>query len=205
MDNSGRKHSGIPPVSRRFDERLRSLNNLDEAGFKEWIFHPAMLFGSLYKWWGDWGRRDNPHEGLDLCLYRTVDGGIRNLGEKARVPTMFGGEVMNIIDDFLGKSVFIHHSGYEDRGSRLYTIYGHIEPGPAVTRGEFLREGEVIGAICGRGGGSSLAHLHISVAWISDSLPAVALDWKTMGNPAKVVLLDPLSVISCRYSIVETI
>jgi hypothetical protein len=74
---------GKIPISKSFQQQLISFNHLD---LKEWLFHPAMLFGSQNKWWGDLGKRDGPHEGLDLCLYSTGKGNISRLDEKTRVP-----------------------------------------------------------------------------------------------------------------------
>jgi hypothetical protein len=51
-----------------------------------------MLFNSTDKWWGDQGKRDQPHEGLDLCLYKDGKNTILSLGEKAEVPVIFDGE-----------------------------------------------------------------------------------------------------------------
>ncbi|MBI2836607.1 MAG: hypothetical protein HYX85_02815 [Chloroflexi bacterium] len=192
------------PVSRDFDARLRALNSLDEEGFSEWIFDPAMLFGSTVKWWGDRGKRNTPHEGLDLRPYRTGDGVVHRLDAGAKVPVMFDGEVVNVIDDFLGKSVFVRHGGFETEGCHLYTIYGHIVPSDSAVPGSVLAKGSVIGVISAgrRNDAADIAHLHMSVAWIPDSVNAGDLDWNTVGDPTRVVLIDPLGVITWRYSIV---
>ena len=53
----------------RFTEMLIEANGLDPGGFNRWAFCHGMLFKSPDKWWGDYCRRDFPHEGLDFCLY----------------------------------------------------------------------------------------------------------------------------------------
>lgn len=58
-------------------------------------------------WWGDCGERDNPHEGLDLCLYRNMEDDILRLDEKTNIPAMSDGVVVKIINDFLGRSVIL--------------------------------------------------------------------------------------------------
>jgi len=80
------KDQGPPmvPASVLFHERLIRLNNLDSLGFKEWIFLPAMLFGSSHKWWGDLGQRQRPHEGLDFRFYRAKGGSIGHVTEDTR-------------------------------------------------------------------------------------------------------------------------
>ena len=150
------------------------------------------------------GKRDRPHEGLDLCFYRTKEGDIRYLDEKTKVPAIFTGQIVKVGDDFLGESVFVSHGAYESDGSQLHTIYGHIKPRDHMRPGERLSEGDVIGTIADarKGGGSIPPHLHVSVAWIPNTVRSQELGWQIVGDLAKVVLLDPLSVIECPYSIV---
>jgi hypothetical protein len=203
LDRPEDKGPGKTPVSTTFHERLRSCNDLDKLGFEEWLFLPAMLFGSTAKWWGDRGKRDKPHEGLDLYLFRAQQGDIRTLDEKTMVPVLFEGQVVKISGDFLGESVFVGHNTHRNDGSQLHSIYGHVNPGATIRPGEELREGDIIGTIAQarRGGEAVPSHLHVSVAWIPDTLRSEELDWKTLGDARKVVLLDPLSVIVCPHSI----
>jgi hypothetical protein len=56
----------------RFTEMLIEENELDQNGFKNWIFCNGMLFNSPDKWWGDHGLRDYPHEGVDYVFTVTV-------------------------------------------------------------------------------------------------------------------------------------
>jgi murein DD-endopeptidase MepM/ murein hydrolase activator NlpD len=193
------------PASRLFHEQLLHLNNLDRLGFKEWIFHPAMLFGSLDKWWGDLGKRQRPHEGLDLCLYRTKEGNVHYLTRETKIPVIFTGQVVKVSADFLGESVFVSHDAYNSNGSRLYTIYGHIKPSNHIRHGERLSEGDIIGIIADTGNSGMVIplHLHVSVAWIPATMPVSELGWQTINDLAKVVLLNPLNVIECPYSIVS--
>jgi len=195
----------IVPVSRLFHERLMFFNNLDSLGFKEWIFHPAMLFGSLYKWWGDLGKRQRPHEGLDLCLYQTKEGNINYLTGETKIPVIFTGQIIKVSDDFLGESVFVGHGAYDSNGSQLYTIYGHIKPSNNIRPGKRLSEGDIIGVITDTGNSEVVIphHLHVSVAWIPNTMHVPELGWQTINDPTKVVLLDPLSVIECPYSIIS--
>ena len=205
MSEVKNKGLDIVPVSRLFHERLVFLNNLDSLGFKEWIFHPAMLFGSLYKWWGDLGKRQRPHEGLDLCLYQTKEGNINHLTGETKIPVIFTGQIIKVSDDFLGESVFVGHGAYDSNGSQLYTIYGHIKPGNNIRPGKRLSEGDIIGVITDTGNSEVVIphHLHVSVAWIPNTMHVPELGWQTISDPARVVLLDPLSVIECPYSIIS--
>jgi hypothetical protein len=193
------------PVSKLFHERLVFDNGLDRKGFKEWIFYSAMLFGSRSKWWGDQGERGSQHEGLDLCLYRTSDGDIQYLDAETKIPVIFSGRVVKVSKDFLGESVFVSHNAYNLNGSRLHTIYAHIRPHGRIRPGEVLSDGGIIGVLAdtGEDNGTVPYHLHISVAWIPDTVPSQELDWHMLDEDAGIVLLDPLHVIRCPYTVIS--
>jgi len=166
-----------------------------------------MLFGSDHMWWGDMGKRNTPHEGLDFHLYRTVDGNIKSLDEKTLVPALFSGIIANICPDFLGMSVFISHDNYHENDSRLFTIYGHINPADNIHPGLKVNEGDVIGTIAdtAKTGSKAPPHLHLTLSWISDTVSPSRLDWQTITDSLKVKLLDPLDIIKCPYLIIENI
>ena len=102
----------------------------------------------------------------------------------------------------------LYHFGsltvYRNDASQLHTIYGNIKPGVCMRPGERLSEGDIIGTIADarKSGGAIPPHLHVSVAWIPRALHSQELDWQIVGDLAKVVLLDPLRVIDCPYSII---
>lgn len=181
----------------RFTEFLIRKNALDEGGFKGWVFYPGMLFNATDKWWGDEGKRDNPHEGLDLCLYKDRENTILRLGEKAKVPAIYDGIVVRVIDDFLGKSVIMEHlfSGFDS--NRFCTIYGHTIPEDNLHVGKIVKEGDVIATLAdsSRSKTNIFPHLHISLGWISKVTSYDRLEWKNIGAPNMLTLLDPLQII----------
>ena len=189
----------------RFSEYLIGYNGLSERGFRKWVFYPGMVFNSTDKWWGMGGERDKPHEGLDLCLYRDEDGGNYSLGTTAKVPVMYEGVVVRIIDDFIGKSVFVSHAIYDGKGNQLHTIYGHVEPCDGIIRDTILNEGNIIATITDakKKKAKMSSHIHISVAWIPKTLYYKKLNWETLNDSSIVTLLDPLGVISCKYEILK--
>lgn len=191
------------PKAEGFGERLVRFNTLRDAGFEEWVFHPGMLFNASAKWWGDKGDRNKPHEGLDLCLFRTYGREVRLLGKGAIIPVIFEGEAVQVGTDFLGESVFICHGIYNNDGEQLLTAYGHLKLDKGVYPGRILREDDILGSIADTEDGKVKIspHLHISVVWISKSLRYKDLDWECISDPDMAVLLDPLEVIDCRYTI----
>lgn len=168
----------------RFTEFLIRKNAFGEGGFKGWIFCPGMLFNSTDKWWGDQSQRDKPHEGLDLCFYEDREDTIRRLGEKVKIPVIYDGIVVRIIDDFLGKSVILEHVFPDRDNNRLCTIYGHTIPEDNLHVGKIVKEGDVIATLAdsSRSKTNIFPHLHISIAWASKSISFDRLDWDKIGD-----------------------
>ena len=156
-----------------------------------------MLFNTLDKWWGDQGKRDNPHEGVDLHLYKDRQDQIRRLDDKTKIPVMYDGVVVNIIDDFLGKSVIMEHRLPDDDYRRFCTIYGHTSPYDTLQAGSIVREGDIIATLAEarKPNANIFSHLHISLGWPSKDIAYERLDWETIGTQNTLVLMDPLHVI----------
>lgn len=184
-----------------FNRYLVRHNSLD--GFREWVFRPGMLFGSRLKWWGEGGYRSSPHEGLDLCLYRDGGGRIHGLDKNTKISLIYEGEVVRVVRDFIGKSVFLRHGLCDGEGNALYSVYGHIEPRGSVTRGRVFREGEIIAALADTRGRSVPPHLHISLAWMSSAYRPEELGWEMMRDARKARLLDPLPLVVDSYTVIK--
>jgi hypothetical protein len=183
-----------------FTRQFIAANRLGRRGFSNWLFYPGMFFLDRNKWWGDQGPRPTPHEGVDLCFYRTDTGGECRLYPQARIPAVTGGRVLGIIDDFLGKSIVVHHAGQADNGWRICTIYGHTRPLAGLSTGSRVTAGEVIASLSHNGGpGGPGPHLHVSLALISDHLPAEGIDWPALNDPKMALFLDPLRSIMALH------
>jgi hypothetical protein len=191
----------------RFTEFLIRENALDEGGVQEWIFCPGMLFNALDKWWGDQGKRDRPHEGLDLCLYRDRLGRMRRIDAKTRVPAMYDGLVVGIVNDFLGESVIIEHHPLRGDNRRFCTIYGHTDPNETLHVGRIVKEGDVIATLAGSGKSKTgmFPHLHISLGWTSKPISYDQLHWEAIGAPNMLTLLDPMDVIDWPYRVLDDV
>lgn len=189
--------------STRFTECLIQKNGLDQGGFNGWVFCTGMLFHSTDKWWGDWKKRDKPHEGLDLCLYKDRKDTILRLYESAKVTAIYDGKVVGIIDDFLGKSIIMEHLFSDRDKNRLCTIYGHTIPKYHLRVGSIVKQGDVIAILAdsSRFKTNIIPHLHISLGWASETISYDRLDWKNIGGPNTLTLLDPLQIVDGRYFI----
>ena len=181
-------------------------NDFHTYGFKEWIFYPGMLFKDREAWWTDNGFRPAPHEGIDLCFYRDNKGQVRRIGNGTKIPVMYTGEIVHIHDDFLGKSIYVRHSIKDNSGNALHTIYGHTAPmETAMITGKRVREGDIIAEIAALSKNSKIhPHIHITMAWIPETLSCKKLNWKTIGDPRLVTLCNPLEYIDIKYTVRKT-
>ena len=181
-------------------------NGLDALGdFKEWLLCPEMLFDASEKWWGDFGVRDVRHAGLDLCCYKTSKDKIVYLNGDTKIPAMYDGVLVGVINDFLGKSLILKHSIPGIDVEDFLTVYGHTHPGQGIRIGKAYKEGETIAGIADVDSSRSRVrpHLHISIGLLSKSVSYARLDWENMSDPDTMILIDPLQVID-RYSVVPS-
>ncbi len=187
-----------------FNESFIKLNRLKDNKFKEWIFVPGMLFSSMEKWWGT-GRRDRPHEGLDLCFYADHKHNIFRLSEKIKIPALFDGIIAGIIDDFLGKSIIIKHNISSGAGTVFCSILGHVIPHKIISVDSIVKQGDVIASVAASGGSKTKIspHLHLSLGHIIEDFPLQKLDWNTISDPGVFSLLDPIRLIKEKYRILD--
>ena len=185
--------------------RFLKVNGIDPHDFVGWVFHPGMRFNSSDKWWGDLGRRDFPHEGVDLCLYQTPAGEVRRLGAGTRIPVMQNGVVRALFKDYLGQAVILEHENVTGVDGKLLSVYAHTYPREGIGPGVTVRAGDVIAAIADTrySKANILPHLHLSIGY---PLPELAYDpfvWNSMRNPRQVKLIDPLNIIDGPYRVLS--
>jgi murein DD-endopeptidase MepM/ murein hydrolase activator NlpD len=189
----------------RFTEMLIAENPLDQCGIERWLFCQGMLFNASEKWWGDHGRRDYPHEGIDLCLYKDNSGRLRQIGVNTRIPVMHDGVVKAVFKDYLGQALLIEHEYSGSNTGKFISFYAHTKPRPAVIVGTIVKEGDIIATLADTGNSKSkiLPHLHFSLGLPSKSFSYEGFVWNTLRNPAMISMLDPLAVIDWPYELLE--
>jgi len=187
------------------EDGFRGMCGLDLPGVKEWLLCPGMLFRSAGKWWGNRGLRRQPHEGLDLLLYRDQEDRILHLDKTTGIPAVSDGVVVGMISDFLGKSIIVEHPVPDSDNARNYTIYAHTSPQDSICAGTAVSRGDTIATLAGEGRSPFpvAAHLHISTAWAPQPVSCDRFNWDTIGVSEMLILLDPLDVVACRYQILE--
>jgi murein DD-endopeptidase MepM/ murein hydrolase activator NlpD len=179
-----------------FTNVLVKENKLDGRGFEAWLLYPGMEFGAGETWWGDKGTRIRPHEGVDLCFYRGVADNVFHIDERAKIPAMYDGIVVKIIDDFIGKTIIMKHSFPEIGEGTFLTLYGHTNPKKSLAAGQRVKAGEIITTLATpRGSKAPLPHLHLTLIWSPETIPYGMLDWTTIGHSEVVRLVDPLHAI----------
>jgi len=185
-------------VKNRFTEVVLRANRLDPDDFQRWAFLPGMRFGSMAKWWGDFGQRDFPHEGVDLCLYEDRSGEVCRFDETARIPVMADGTVRAIFKDYLGQAVIVEHGSAADGDGKCLSVYAHTRPRDDLRPGAGVGAGEVIATIADtrRSKVRILPHLHLSLSRPSADLIYENFVWNIMRDPERITLLDPMRVIN---------
>ena len=181
----------------RFTAMLIEANNIDPDEFKCWVFSPGMLFEAPEKWWGDYGRRDFPHEGIDFCLYRNAAGNLRRLDERIRIPVMHDGRVRALFTDYLGQAIVIEHDHIPAIAEKAISIYAHTKPRAGILSGVNVREGDIIACIAdtGRSKTNILPHLHFSFGRPSPDISYDPFVWNQMRDPHLVTLHNPRGFI----------
>jgi hypothetical protein len=186
-----------------FTEHFIRANGLSENDFEEWLLYSEMLFNAPDSWWGTQGKRKKLHEGLDLGFYRNQKKEIIGFDDSTRIPTIYGGVIVGVFSDFLGKSIFIKHEISSADNGTLCTIFGHVNPESKIYPGIRLEAGEIIASAANSGTSRVSSHLHLSMGWAKKEITEEFLDWKVIGSSATLKLVDPLEIIG-RYSLVST-
>jgi len=189
----------------RFTEMLIEKNALDRSGFERWIFCHGMLFNSPDKWWGDYGQRDYPHEGVDLCLYEDRSARIRRINERIKIPVMQDGVVKAIFKDFLGKTVIVEHEPDYNNTGKSISFYAHTNLQPEIEAGLIVKKGDIIATLADTGNPRStiIPHLHLSIGLPSEAFSYDRFVWNTIRRPEMITLLDPLAVIDWPYQVLD--
>jgi len=191
-----------PAIATCFNDLIIRKNALSRKGFSRWAFYRGMLFASTEKWWGDFGRRNSPHEGVDLCYYMDRQKNVRLLSKNTKIPVMLDGTVIQLIDDYLGKSIVMEHGAVKSQHAKFITIYGHTNPEGNIHIGKCAAAGDFIATLADtRMSPSGLpCHLHISAGWMPDHVSFDSMNWKNI--PETVSLIDPLDFILNKDEIV---
>lgn len=189
-----------------FTAMLIQANEPNAYDLQHWVFCPGMCFSAADKWWGDHGRRDFPHEGIDLCLYRDRHGRIGRIDEQTRIPALHAGVIRAVFSDYLGKAVIIDHSeDLQAASGPLISVYAHTRPLNGIQAGRVVSKGEIIATIADTRHSKAkiLPHLHLTLANASPGLEYDPFVWNKLRDPDTVTLLNPESLIDWPCQVLD--
>ena len=186
-----------------FTRMLIAANAIEPDDFQFWVFRQEMLFNATGKWWGDFGRRDFPHEGVDFCLYADRSGKINPIGAHTRIPVMNDGVVRAVSKDYLGMAVIIEHEWTADKGAKFISAYAHTVPQEWIRPGVTVKRGDLLATIADTSASKAkiLPHLHFSFGRISPKLAYENFVWNIMRDPDLVSLRDPMEIFDGPYRV----
>ncbi len=180
-----------------FRQYLAALASVNRLGTDvSWLFYPGMLPDSPFKWWGDFGRRPASHEGIDICFYRIRNGPVRSLPAGALVPAWSTGTVINVCEDFLGKSLVVAPEPAPSTETRVLEVYSHLSVPDEFSPGTCVKTGQIIARTADtHARGSVLCpHLHLSCLEVPAHIPAHRLDWSLFPRRDTVNVLHPVFI-----------
>ena len=172
-------------------------NGLDPDEFQSWVFCPGMLFRSPDKWWGDRGRRDFPHVGIDFCSYRNLSGKKLRVDQQTRIPVKHDGVVRAWFTDHFGEPDIFEHENGQSGNQKILSVYAHTKPLDDIQPGAVVNKGQIIATIAdtSRSKANIFPHLHFSLGRPSPDLVYEPFVWNHMRDSSLVALIDPLPVI----------
>ena len=177
---------------------------MNESGFRSWVFHSNMLYGAKNKWWGDYGNRDFPHEGLDFCLFKDVSGRVLGVDENTEVPVILDGRVRAIFNDYLGKAIIVSHHFSGENQPEFLSVYAHTKPFSNLAVGDRIIKNENIATVAGFGQKKNkiLPHLHLTFGWATKAMTYKNFEWNRLREPDLIRLIDPLTFLHLSYNVI---
>ncbi|MFP4480838.1 MAG: hypothetical protein ACLFOA_08220 [Desulfohalobiaceae bacterium] len=195
----------MPEAPIDFNAELRRLNlHSSVTSISSWILHPGMLFDSPWKWWGDLGKRNFAHEGLDLCCFKTsLDKDVHLVSPEMFFPAILSGTIALIIDDLLAQTIFIRHEAHRSASGCLFSIFAHASALNHLAQGSRINQGDALCTVpcLEKDIPGMQAHLHLSLAWVPKQMPVQELSWNLLNHRQGLILQDPLRWMHCQYQI----
>ena len=182
---------------KKFQQYLDTLSRLNQLGKGSdicFLFHGGMLFLSPDKWWGDFKKRVSIHEGIDITYYRDFRGNACRFDHTTRVPAMENGIILNICNDFLGRSIITEPLWADTAAEfRLLYVYAHVIPLGNMVRGARVSAGQEIASVCPTDKNPQMPpHLHFSCFEVPASVPLVCLDWELFSKGPDIRFIHPV-------------
>jgi hypothetical protein len=184
----------------RFSDYLETISRincldqgLDQNQAVQWLFHCGMLFSTRDKWWGNFKFRHTAHEGIDITYFRTARDRLNCFDDTVKIPAMDDGQVLNICDDFLGKSLVVEQQAPGAREERIVFVYAHIIPAQEIKTGNIIQKNTFIATVCHTRKNPQLPpHLHFSCFEVGHRIKEKNLNWTLFSDPFKAKPFHPI-------------
>jgi murein DD-endopeptidase MepM/ murein hydrolase activator NlpD len=171
-----------------------------ESGFESWIFLPGMLFSDHIEWWGNRNRRRTEHEGIDFALGQKPDGSVQNIPAGTPVRAISDGEIVAVLDDFLGKTIVVQHPEIRNQDSAIFhTLYSHIQTEEGLSGR--VSKGQILGRIGKSKSINTPMHLHLTAAWIPKSIRPKELTMNHIHPAFAPIMLVDFGVHSSEFPV----
>jgi hypothetical protein len=172
---------------------ISQVNNLGNDQQIQWLFHCGMLLSSMDKWWGDFGFRHAAHEGIDITYFKSCNNEIKNFDCSIKIPAMDDGIVLNICNDFLGKTLVVEHKTLSLINRSILFVYSHITHESSIKPGCAIKKNDVIAKVCPTNKNPLLPpHLHFSCFEVFKNVPKKELNWDLFSKQSKVNMINPV-------------
>jgi len=172
---------------------ISKINSLANSLDIQWIFHCGMLFASDQKWWGDFKLRHCPHEGIDISFYRTDSDKMHCFDNSIKVPAMDEGIILNICDDFLGKTIVVEQKNLNSFKKKVLFAYAHTIPEKGLKSGDIIRKHNIIAKVCNTDKNPQLKpHIHFSCFEVPKQLQSFDLNWNLLSKSLDINQINPI-------------
>lgn len=182
---------------KRFSQYLDTLsriNELDTGKDIRWFFFEGMLFANPNKWWDDFSSRASVHEGIDITYFKPSKSALKRFDETIRIPVMESEMILNICNDFLGKSIITEPFRVKSlKEFRTLYVYAHVTPMDHLCNNCVVMENETIARVCRTDKNPLIPpHLHFSCVEVPRHYPCEKLDWDLFSKNDSIRFIHPL-------------
>lgn len=132
-----------------------------------------------------------------ILLFKGTNNQIQQLNTDTLIPSAANGKIINICEDFIGKSIIVRHNISFKQKLDLTFVYAHILPDTSIEIGTNLNKGDIIASIAKTDKRKTTLppHLHFSVIETPKETPLEHLNWKFFSDKkSRINLINPLFI-----------
>ena len=113
--------------------------------------------------------------------------------DSVKIPAMDDGVILNICDDFLGKTIVIKHRENNFFKKQVLFVYAHILPDQSIKVGMTVKKNNIIATVCDSYKNPQMpCHLHFSCFETSKEIQDEDLNWNFFSKRPDINLINPV-------------